>query len=353
MNSVTTTSPSKREIETCLLLADRVVEMQGVLFIKEFLREAARKDNDIRIGVSKRDVVKNIKDAITQGRIPLDRLQHWVDGVEGWGRQHVYLYHVSDTLAKAPWLKQQQALEAKLSAARMKKYLNKRDKLDFSEKLELGHIGLDQDGFHCVWRQGITRRKRDDIRDLKRNIDGDPYEFDAYRIQPMRAVMRFELRPRDQLAALLLQRPLSQHKDAKTRAKAILSKFFSEAELSDAKIGNAIRVLDQEDLDNKNAPFKSQQAKFKRQGASIEFVADPGLATWKDVEKVRDVRKALDTPAFSGENARFKVQLSGSGAMQRDIILSLSAQDHRMYFFAQMTADEVWKTLKAISAHTK
>ena len=345
--------PSKSEIKSSLVLADRVVEKQGALFIKEFLRKASKNDKDIRIGATKTDVVENLNAAIAQGRIRLDALQRWVQGVEGWGRQHVYLYHVSDKLVNALWLKSERALEAKLTSVRLKKYLNKRDELKFSEKLELGHISLEGSALHCVWRQGITHRKRDDTKDESRKIDGDSYELDAYRIQPMRAVMRFELRPRDRLAALLLQRPLSEHDEAKAKAHAILFKIFQQAELTDAKIGNAIRVLDQQDMDDINSPFKSKQAKFQRQGASIEFVASSGLDAWKDVQQVRDVRNALNPSDFSGENAHFKVQLSGDGAMQREVIMSLSARDRRMYFFAQMKADEIWTTLKTIGLHTK
>ncbi|NOX51831.1 MAG: hypothetical protein GXP16_15040 [Gammaproteobacteria bacterium] len=345
--------PTNREIKASLLLADRVVEKQGALFIREFLRKAASKDKEIRIGATKRDVVQNLNNAINQGRIQLDALRQWVLEVEGWGKQHVYLYHVSEQLTKALWLKSEKALEIKLVKACLKKYLNKRDELNFSEQLELGHIGLNNDGFQCVWRQGTTHRKRDDTKDERRKIDGDSYEFDAFRIQPMRAVMRFELRPKERIAALFLQRPMTQHEEAKVKVKAILFKLFNQTELTEANIGNAIRILDQQDMDNTNSLYKSKQVKFHRQGASIEFIASPGLGGWKDVQKVRDVRKALDPNAFSGENAHFKVQLTGTGGMQREVVMALSARDHRMYFFAQMKADEIWTTLKTISAHTK
>src|SRR5438093_13307105 len=92
----------KQTVSTATEVAKSIVKVQGTIFIKELLREKKRIDSTIRIGAGKDEILSNLVEAIEQGKIAQSELDEWVRSVEGWGKQHVYLYRVGAKLAKDP-----------------------------------------------------------------------------------------------------------------------------------------------------------------------------------------------------------------------------------------------------------
>ena len=64
-----------------------IILSQGNKYIKELLRK-----NKIPIGSTKADFSQNLMDAIDNGSLTQDIIELWLDDVEGWGDQHIYIY---------------------------------------------------------------------------------------------------------------------------------------------------------------------------------------------------------------------------------------------------------------------
>lgn len=189
-------------------------------------------------------------------------------------------------------------------------------------------------------------------------IDGDLYEFRAYRQQLNRSVSRFVLIPKQRKAALFVQIPLAdkRHETAIKVASDTLGKVFSWAELEPVLISKAIKSLDQLELDaqkpEEHGQVQAQNTKFAATGATVEFDADPGNSAWKNVEAVRRVRKALEHDSFTGASGIFRVRLRPGAGLNRDVVVWLNGKDKRVFLHSQMTADEVWIVLDQILSHS-
>ena len=86
-----TTDPREGEQQVLLRLVRGIVLAQGNIYIKSLLREKG-----LRIGDTKADFEQNLEQAVADGKITLVDVEEWLDRVEGWGDQHVYLFNLSD-----------------------------------------------------------------------------------------------------------------------------------------------------------------------------------------------------------------------------------------------------------------
>jgi hypothetical protein len=350
-----------REVSDSLEFADRIIKVQGNVFIKELLRQKKRADSKIRIGSTKDDIVDNLRAAIEEGRIRRDDIEAWIRQVEGWGRQHVYLHHVSPKLAGDAMWRSESALR-KLIKREFGIDLGNSSEvgLEFPAELQVSSASYSSGGMEVIWRKRFEQWNRDKTRDSRERIDDDLYEFRAFRQELSRAVTRFVLKPAARVAALFVQIPLSDVKHAITRdtVNSTLDRVFPVAELKPVNMSNVIKGLDQEDLnrpedDAKPGRVVAQNTKFGADGASVLFEADPGNPRWKRNAAVRGVRRALNANDFSGDSATFQVQLRASEGLERDVMMSLNGKDRRAYLHAQMTSDEVWFVLDEILRHSR
>src|SRR4051794_22869101 len=77
-------------------LALNIIRGQTNAYIKELLRE-----NGVRIGATKEDFDRNLTKAIDEGTLTREIIEKWLNEVEGWGQQHVYVYQLTDELKNA------------------------------------------------------------------------------------------------------------------------------------------------------------------------------------------------------------------------------------------------------------
>lgn len=342
------------EIDEALKMADAIAKVQGNIFVKELLRSKKKDDSTIRIGSSKDEVLNNLQAAIRQGKISHADISDWVNEVEGWGKQHVYLYTLNKKLAADPIWKSEDSLFNALKGKKLDETWNQPPSLSFPEKLKLASISFLDGKFECVWHRGVTLRQRDKDKDKPNEvIDGDVYDFQAYRHTPTRSVMRFELDPGKKEAALFVQMPMGpEHEEARECSDELLDKLFDGAGLVEVDISKAIKTLDLAEMDGDGAGksfIQAQNTKFSSGGANVEFSAGPEIrGGWPAVTAVRQVRRALKNDKFEGNSGKFIIGLKAIDGLEREVTMSLTGHGQRIYLYAQMTADEVAETLAVI-----
>ena len=88
-------APDEREAVRALVQS--VVLAQGNIFIRELLRR-----KNLRSGTRKEDFEAHLLEAIDGGGLQLADVHAWLEEVEGWGDQHVYLFDVAPDVADDP-----------------------------------------------------------------------------------------------------------------------------------------------------------------------------------------------------------------------------------------------------------
>jgi hypothetical protein len=349
-----------RDMSDAIKIANKIIRVQGNVFIKDLLRKKKRIEARIRIGNTKEDILENLVEAIKAGYIVRADLEAWTQEVEGWGKQHVYLYRVAKNLAAEEFWRSSAAFQKELkqhSALNLGE--SEAPDLEFPTELKISSLSFTDRVFEVIWRRRLERWDRDETYDEKRTIDGDKYELRAYRQRMSRAVTRFVLKPDERVAALFLQVSLKDptHEIARGMVKDTLSDLFGWKSLEAVNLSEPIKSIDQEELNSARAGDDSeivaQSTKFAAEGASVAFEADPGNTRWKSIDAVRRVRGALKEKEFSGDSATFQIRLRAEEGMGRDVLMSLHAKQKRIYLHAQMTSKEVWYALNAIFGHAQ
>ena len=171
---------------------------QGNVFIKELLRSKQKAGAEVTIGNNKAEFEKNLTDAIDREIITGKDIEDWLALIEGWGRQHVYLY-------PAPTLQPRDDLVAKASASKFKNLLNPPQIVSFPEDLSLTAIVIDAEKLLLTWHRGSTWYSRAKQKDRVLEEGLDRYELRAYLEHRDRAVVRFEWRFDRAFCGLFLQ----------------------------------------------------------------------------------------------------------------------------------------------------
>ena len=132
------------ESQTMSQLKDEVraiILSQGNNFIKELLRQ-----HSIKIGTTKKDFAKNIADAIDDGLLTQQKIEAWLEEVEGWGNQHVYLF-------EAP-IVETADINGLLADSAHKDLIGKGQSFDFPEEFTLSSIHPESDFLSLIWHLG-------------------------------------------------------------------------------------------------------------------------------------------------------------------------------------------------------
>jgi hypothetical protein len=336
--------PLPAEKDALIRLVKGVVLAQGNDFIKEFLR-----DRGLRIGTTKSDFEQNLIGAIERGELQRQHIDFWLNEVEGWGSQHVYLFKVPTSMRRDPIWDDPKRIESKIASAGFKKQWNAQTSLEYPAAQTLTGVYFEQRVLRFVWHKGLGFWLRDKLKDRREEIDSDTYEFRAYRMRAERSVTRFEIRPKDGLAAIFLQIAVDEeeHETAVENVKSTVSRVWPFDDLEALSIGTAIKKLDARSLEKKDVTANS--TRLSAAGAYVEFGATSARDGYQDFTPVRDVRKAVRAASFSGMNGNFMVGTTDVGGAKRQVRIQLYAGQKRIKLAAQMTATEVWNVLYLIT----
>lgn len=316
-----------------------VVLAQGNVFIRELLR-----DKQLPIGTNKDEFETNLLRAIDTGALTVRDLTDWLEKVEGWGDQHVYIYRLPDGLVADPLWASVDAVKARLPKADLK--LWNASSLVFPDDWDLTGISDDGVSLCYIWHKRLTTLLRRPKQDRRERIDGDWYQFRAQLERPDRAVMRFVLRRDKGIAAVFMEIPAEgkAHEEALDRVRAATRPVVDWTQLAQFSTSDAIKNLDQAALNNDPAA-KVKQKKTRLTDAAdyVEFATDSDAGGFG--QAVRSVRRAVDPANFAGNAGVFVYAASGRLPSDPPVRIEVSGPGRRIRLWAQLKAEEVWQIL--------
>lgn len=331
-------------------LARTIALAQGNVFIKELLRKKG-----IPIGATKADFEKNMLEAIDQGDLTRADIDEWLREVEGWGNQHIYLYHIPRHLASDSLWTSTSRVKRKLEAARMDKLLNRQASLEFPGTRKLTTISHDTTSISFQWQQGLNSWLRTPDKDTKSTIDEDEYEFRAYRKRADRSIMRFEFRFDRRLAAVFMQIPWNkaEHELALNETTEAVRVLLDPSELKPFSTSSAIKTLDQAQLapKDRNRKVTTQRTRLSDAGVYVEFASTSEDRGYRDSEAVRHVRLSLKTARFTGTSGSFLYDVDGPRGAAPTVKIDLFGEGRRVKIASQLTSQAVWDILEFLGAY--
>jgi hypothetical protein len=321
-------------------LARGIVLAQGNLFIKELLRAKG-----IRIGSTKADFTQNLIDAIARGELGEEDFEVWLQRVEGWGNQHLYLYQW--VRARGENWDDPGFVRERVRAAGLLKHWDASSSLQFPNDLALTGIYFRDRRLRLVWHKGSQSMVRDVSRDFEETIDDDRYEFRAYRERSERSVMRFDLRCDERVAGAFLQVPVSSddHAPAFQQMMSVAGSILGEGRLRQLDIAGIMRRLDQRQLQGGDA-FKTEMSRWSGAGAYVEFGASSG-GSYRDVDAIRQLRLALPASVV-GDVAKMVFEAPADEGPAREVRVNIYGADRRIWMRSQMTEGQVWTIIDRI-----
>lgn len=347
--------PSPKEIQDLHRLAAGIIRTQGNRFIKELLRA-----KEIPIGSNKADFERNLKAAIEQGRLRLDDVEAWLEKVEGWGDQHVYLYNLS------PQLRQRLepvALSKRAREAALGDLWNKPTLLEFPDAPTLTSISFKDSVLRLLWQESAPGWTPVPDKNYTQQDGLDLYEYRAFRNVERRAVTRFEAHLPLGLSALFVAKPIQgqEHQAAVAEVKRVLDLLLplKELEANQVDISVVSRNLDHRNIPTQQRPqpnIHTQKSRLAAGGSYVEFAANSKDKAYWQEPAIQDVRRSVRTQqqldAFQGMDGVFLFQPGVTpGSLNRPLRVQLYGRSDRIRLWAQMDAEEVWTILTDLATY--
>jgi hypothetical protein len=318
------------------------------MFVQEFLRVQKRKDKRVRIGSTIREVRGNLREAILAKTVAPGSLEIWLNNIEGWGKQHLYLTRLPKRSLSQPHL---------LNKTSLTTFLRKRDFWKEHEGAEAGasvraltDVAVDDELARITWRvHGSDWERREEL-DEVRELDDGEYEFRAYRRLLKRSASRVLIRKTDGVVLLLIDVPLGDdHVKLKAQIDEVTNKVVAPLTREVVGIGAIVSALDSGAVEGFGPKPKRKldigvaptQARYRAEGARVEFTSTRESAGYTDSDPVRRMRKAMQIEKFVSEAGKFRLKFEGKERREHDMVVSFSATDNRAYLYSRMDEDEV------------
>lgn len=345
--------PTPGQIADLKRLAAGIVRAQGNRFIKELLRSKG-----VRIGANKDEFERHLTAAIESGELALADVDGWLQRIEGWGNQHVYLYRISSTLRRELT---RPKIRRRVADAGLDDVWDGATVLAFPDASALTSISFDDSVLRLVWQEaasGWTPVPEKNIPPRKEGLD--TFEYRAYRRVERRAITRFEAHLDLGLAALFVAKAIrgDEHVQAIAEARRVIALLMDLRALDRQQFDVSVmsRNLDQANVPSHAVPnpeIKAQKSRLASGGAYVEFAASSRDKAYWEERAIGEVRKAVhshELPSFQGTGGVFIFQ-PGEGGLGRPLRVQLYGREDRIRLWAQMDAGEVWTILAKLSTY--
>jgi len=341
---------SATEIATLKRLAAGIIRAQGNRFVKELLRK-----KNIRIGVNKDDFERHLSEAIESGQLTLEDVETWLNEVEGWGNQHVYLYNITTALngdLTRP------KIQRRVRAAGLDAFWDASTVMTFPDEPQLTSITFADSVLRLVWQEASPDWAPEPEKNYTEREGLEEYEYRAFRKVEWRAITRFEAHADLGLAALFIPNPIrgDEHKAAIAEARRVVALLMNLEELDNGQMDIAIvsRNLDQKNMPTNKTPnpaVKAQKSRLRSGDGYVEFATAGDKAYWQEpaIQEVRNAVRAPQLKVFHGEQGVFIFQEGDH--LTRPLRVQLHGKDQRIRFTAEMNVGEVWAILTKLSLY--
>jgi hypothetical protein len=338
-------------------LLDHLFRSTPLFFVRDFLRQQKRSVQRIRIGVTTKEVRANLRDAVLLQAIGISDLQRWIEGVEGWGKQHLYISRVGRRALTHAQL---------LNTSSLRTFLAKRRLLgeDAPPEAEpsahaIGAVHVDDERVAITWRSHSIDHERREELDEHRELEDGEYEFRAFRQVPRRTASRLIVRKTDGIVLILIDIPLGDdHDAAKKRIDDACSLILAPLVTAAVPLDPMVRALDQDavaafgprrrrGLDIEVSPT---QARYRTDGARVEFKSTRESAGYVSSSAARVVRQALQVSRFVGEAGKFHLRFQSPDRQDHAMVVSFNATEGRMFLFSRMDETEVLRLVDQLIA---
>lgn len=309
-----------------------IVLSQGNKYIKELLR-----DNKIKIGSIKSDFSENINEAIDSGDLTQQMIESWLLKIEGWGNQHVYLFSPPNI----PF----SDLNGKITASKKSEFLGIKISYDFPEELALTSITLDASKLSMTWHQGNGRWLRAKARDEQRTIDGDSYQFRAYRERFDRSVVRLEWQFGNPYCVIFIQlsNDTDVHKEALEQVwNDLKNAGISNDVLTKLSLSKAFKNL------TRNSDVEVRSTRMMTDGGHIDLVSTQAEGGIQDIKAIRHVRKGVDDKEFMSADGTFNFTKNDISELSNPIKLQGYGSDSRLRVWVQCERSDIYLLIKEI-----
>lgn len=338
-------APPRKDLDQLL---NEIFASTPLLFLREFLRTEKARTPRVRIGVTAKEVRANLREAVLSRAVGLDEVETWFRTVEGWGHQHLYL-----RLANRRSLN----LKHLLSTAALTTFMESKGRLanqDAPAEPRSAHaltgILVDDELARLTWTSHTIDLERHEELDEVRELPDGEYEFRAHRHVPRRSHCRSLVRKTDGVILILIDLPLGdEHSSMLSTVEDVTSNALAPLPIQPVQLSPIVSALDQgavarfgpratRDLELGVAPT---QARYRTDGAQVEFKSTRESAGYTDSTSVRRVRRAMQVEQFQGESGKFRLTFEGAHRQPHAMIVSLNAYDNRIFLYSRMAESEV------------
>ncbi|MHC2466962.1 hypothetical protein [Bradyrhizobium embrapense] len=310
----------------------QIVLAQGNIFIKDLLRS-----NNVSIGNTKAEFAKNLTDAIDAGVLTQAVIEAWLDEIEGWGNQHVYLFE-PPSIARA-------RVRPALEASKHVGLLDRKVSYEFPDTLTLSTIAFSGDHLSVAWHRSRGGWERAKSKDYRRDEGADTFEYRAYRERFDRSLVRFEWRPGDPYCAVMVQLPNEgeEHAQALSRVWQDLGDLgLARSPLTKIRLGSAFKRL------SRKTDATVQSARLLTQGGHVELVSTLSEGGIDAVEAVRNVRRGVEDASFATADGMFSFTTEKYRQLSRTIKMEGYGLESRLRIWVQCKRDDVYTILSVI-----
>jgi len=322
---------SKNELKE---IAKSIVLNQGNKYIKELLRQ-----NSVKIGKNKSEFLENLLQGIQDGSIDQEKIDAWLQSIEGWGNQHVYLFTAPEIASGD--------LEATVMASDFANLFDVPENYEFPDTLTLRAANIDATEISFGWREGRDSWIRSKSKDFREEQEGEEYEFRAYREKSERKLVRFVWQ---------FDKPYCSVFITQANEKGVHEEIFETIWADLALAGLCEQPLPKISLTgaftnlNNRPELKVNSVKLNVDGGHVNLVATAPQSGIHDIEPIRQAQMGIDAGQFTSSDGIFHFNEENLQNLSRQVKVEGSGTDSRIRIWAQCTREDVELIVAEISA---
>lgn len=309
-----------------------IVLLQGNDFIKELLRQ-----NGVKIGTTKNDFAKNIAEAIDAEALTQAKIEAWLDDIEGWGNQHIYLFEAPEIEAAA--------LAGIFEASAHASLVGAPQSYSFPRDLELSNILLDGQSLSLVWHLGKEGWDRAKTKDFMQDDGLDQYRYEAYRRRMDRSVVRFEWRFFDPHCAILI------HRNKDIDHTVALAVVWSVLQALAIVAAPRPRLSLTQAVKSASKEKGTKSTRLEADGGFVDLVSTLEDGGIDKVAAVRHARHAMNDDEFARAQGIFA--LGEAEKLAQAMSVQVYGSEGRVRLWAQCKRDDVHAVIGYLMKHNE